>query len=639
MTLIKVFGFALALYLAIDSFGATPDPKHYVGSETCALCHKDIAATQAKTAMAMTWQGMVTSLLPATYHAQIAEQPDPALVTQVGRLNDRFEYSVAMPERPKVTLPIEVIMGGKRHVLGFLSRIQQLDGIPLQRPALIQTRYAWSDADNKLVLAPGCSPERPRSYQTAFGITLSPGYEARCLECHGRPATLGAGTQGGVRCETCHGPGSQHLQAVGKGIPGQGIVNPRRLSSDEGVEICAQCHVGLTKFSDPTPDDLLIANQVVALKSSECFIQSGKRMSCTTCHNPHKDAEDADELSIRACLSCHSMAAKPHAAICPVNASGACVGCHMPSKKLGSFHLVDHQIRVHPEQGVQSRKSDEGLRSEIRPVREFLRIIVAKNREQAEEAGQRLRQGEAFSRVARELSSATGLTGGYMGAKLLSELDPALASTASTLAYGQTSGIIEAGERWIILHRMPRDFKWEADQRQREAEVLRLGGDPAGALEKCQQALIAYPHFLRALTFMGMTFGKSGNPQRGIDVLRVATALYPNDAGAEFDLALILDELGHRTEAMEAYRRAVALDPDLVSAYAYLGRTLYSNEDLQGAINVFRQGLQVDPLSAELYYGLGLALTRHGNVSGAKRAIALASQIDPDVANGKKNPH
>ena len=304
--------------------------------------------------MATTWQGTVTSRLPATYHAQIAEGPDPALVTEVGRVGDHFEYSAAMPERPKVTLPIEVIMGGKRHVLGFLSRIQQLDGIPLQRPALIQARYAWSEAHNKLVLAPGCSPERPRSYQTAFGITLSPGYEARCLECHGRPDTLGAGKQGGVRCETCHGPGSQHLQAVGKGTPWQGIVNPKRLSTDEGIEICAQCHVGLTKFSDPTPDDLLIANQVVALKSSECFIQSGKRLSCTTCHNPHKDAENADESSIKACLSCHSTAVKPHAAICPVNASGACIGCHMPSTELQSFHLVDHQIRVHPEQGVQA---------------------------------------------------------------------------------------------------------------------------------------------------------------------------------------------------------------------------------------------------------------------------------------------
>jgi tetratricopeptide (TPR) repeat protein len=298
--------------------------------------------------------------------------------------------------------------------------------------------------------------------------------------------------------------------------------------------------------------------------------------------------------------------------------------------ELESFHLIDHQIRVHPEQGVQSPKNNEGLRSEIRPLREFLRVIVTNNREQAEEASQRLRRGEAFSKVARALSSTPGLTGGYMGAKSLSELDPTLASTASTLAYGQTSGIIETGERCMILQRMPRDFKWEANQRQREAEVLRLGGDLAGALEKSQQALMAYPHFLRALTFMGMTFGKSGNPQRGTEILRIATALYPDDAGAEFDLALLLDELGHRAEAKAGYRRAIALDPDLASAYAYLGKTLYSDEDLQGAIDVFRQGLQVDPLSAELYYGLSLALGRRGDASGAKRAIALATQIDPD---------
>src|SRR4051812_43437264 len=118
------------------------------------------------------------------------------------------------------------MVGGIRLGLGFLTRIYQLDGLPLQWPALIHVWHAWSEMHNKLVIAPGCSTEKPRSYHTALGIVLSPGYESRCLECHGRPNTLGAGKQGGVHCETCHGPGLQHLQAVNKGAPRQGIINP-----------------------------------------------------------------------------------------------------------------------------------------------------------------------------------------------------------------------------------------------------------------------------------------------------------------------------------------------------------------------------------------------------------------------------
>ncbi len=581
--------------------------------------------------MATTWQGAIAPWLPPAFHAQISEGRDPSLSSEIRRSGDRFVYSVAMLGRPAVTLPIEIMMGGQRHGLGFLSRVEQLDGIPLERSALIQARYAWSVSQNQLVLAPGCSAEKPRSYQTAFGLVLSPTYENKCLVCHGKPDTLGAGKDGGVRCESCHGPGWQHLQAVSKGTPRTGIVNPRNLSPDESIAICAQCHVGLTRFSDPSPDDLLVANQVLALKNSECFIQSGKALACTTCHDPHKNTADDLKTSIKACLGCHSTVARRRAAICPVNAVDACLGCHMPSVEMGPFHLVDHQIRVHPEQALKPPKNNEALRSEVRPLRMFLRIVVTKKRDEAEKASQRLANGETFSRVARDLSSATALVGGYMGAKWLSELDPAVAATALTLRYGQTSEIIAGGERWMILQRLPRDFKWQAAQLEQQAEALALSGDRAAALEKSQQALMIYPHFLRALTFLARTFVETGNPQRAADVLRVATALYPNDSGAEFELARVLNQLGHEAEAIEAYRRVIVLDPDRVSAYSDLGAALYANEDLQGAIDAFREGLQVDPLSAELYYRLSQALARQGKSSAAKQARALATRIDPDL--------
>jgi tetratricopeptide (TPR) repeat protein len=424
---------------------------------------------------------------------------------------------------------------------------------------------------------------------------------------------------------------------VSKGAPLQGIVNPKKLSADENISICAQCHVGLTKFSDPSPNDLLVANQVLALKNSECFIQSGKALTCTTCHNPHQDAPEDNEASVKACLACHSTVAKPHAAICPVSARSACLGCHMPSAKLGSLQFVDHQIRVHPEQGLPPLKKNEELRSQVRPLREFLRIIVTNNRGQAENATQRLTNGEAFSKVARDVSSATALAGGYMGPKWLSELDPSVAAVAATLAYGQTTGIIGVGERWMIVQRMPRDFKWQAGQLQEQAEALLTRGDSLAAIEKSQQALMIYPHFLRALTFLARTLGETGSPQRAADVLRIATVLYPNDAGAEFDLGRVLGRLGRQTEATEAYRHAIALDPELLPAYAYLGSALYTNEDLQSAIDVFRDGLQVDPLSAELYYRLSLALARQGNEPAAKRAAALATQSTLTLSSGHKN--
>lgn len=582
--------------------------------------------------MARTWQGKTTARLPAPFTAQVTEAP--GLSYEIHRTESGFQCSIALPGRSQTTLPVETIMGGSRHGLGFLIRIKDIDGMPLARPALVQSRYAWSLTQNKLLLAPGCSAAKPYTYESAVGLTLSPTFESKCLACHGQPDAAGpSGKTGGVHCESCHGPGSRHLLAVGKGHPRDGIINPARLTNEQSIAVCSQCHVGLARFSDPSPDDLLVANQVRALESSECFLQSGKAFSCTTCHNPHKDNLESDAMAVKACLGCHSATAKPHAAICPVNSTEQCIGCHMPSVEMGPLHLVDHVIRVHPEQGVPAHSSGPNLRSQWRPIGEYLRVIVTDTESDAVKAQERLARGDSFYNVAREMSTDyTAPIGGYLGHKNLADLgNSALADAAAALQYGQTSGAINANGRWEIVQRMPRDFRWQAEQLQREAEQRISRGDAAGAIEKSREALILYPHFLRALASISAVYMQSGNPKKAAEVLNVAAHLYPQDSGIAFALAQSLAVQGDREGAVKAYRHTIELEPDLVAAYANLGTIFIGQGELQNAVSAFQRGLQIDPLSGELYYGLSLALGRTGDTGGATRAMALARQLNPKL--------
>jgi predicted CXXCH cytochrome family protein len=593
--------------------------------------------------MAETWQGSSTDWLPSNFDADATEPPDPAASFKVFRRGGEFLWTTANPTLPTVTLPIEVIMGGRRHGIGFLSRIEEIGGIRLERPALIQNRYAWSFTREALVLAPGCSAARPRSFETAFGVVLSPTFESRCFACHGQPKVAGAGNSGGVHCESCHGPGSQHLQAISSGSPAHNIVNPGKLNAEESIGVCAQCHVGLTKFSDPSPDDLLIANQARAITSSECFIQSGKAFTCTTCHNPHGSSANDEARSIAVCLNCHSPRSIRHAAICPVNAREKCLDCHMPSVEMGPLHLVDHLIRVHPEQpasiGLQTANPTADRRSQIQPLREFLRIIVTDSRTAGEKAQLRLTRGEDFYTVAREMSvDASAPVGGYLGPKWLSQLDPLLTNEAVKLAFGQTTALISAGERSIILQRLPRDFKWQARQLQGQASASLARGDAKGAIEESQQALKIYPHFLRALTFIGTTLAENGNLRRGSEILSLATRLYPRDAKSLFELGVMRGALDQKTEELQAYNKALELEPDLLAVYPKLGMSLYSGGQEAQAVIVFRKGLQINPLSAELYHDLGLALMKRGDPAGGRRALALAAAIDPGYASGTSQP-
>ena len=583
--------------------------------------------------MANTWQGRLGSSLPPAFGAAEGD----GFTYEFARSGEAWTYSVNLPSGPGMTLPVETSLGGRRHGLGFLVSMRELDGLPLARPALIQARYAWSPEKKKLLLAPGCSNARPRSLESALGLVLSPTFESRCLDCHGQPNLLGSGKNGGVHCESCHGQGQSHLTAIGRGTPRQGIVNPARLSTEDSIAVCARCHVGLTRFSDPSADDLLIANQVRAIKTSECFRQSRNAFSCITCHDPHGDAEADDKRTVDTCLGCHSGEKKLHAAICPVNSKTGCIGCHMPATETGPLRLVDHLIRVHPEQEIQATSHPPELETRIRPVSEYLRMISTNSGQAAATARDRLNRGESFYAVAREVSvDRSAPIGGYLGLKALADLNRELPDEAARLGYGEIGQPMQSGTRWIILQRLPRDFRWDAEQLQLQAENLAARGDAQDAIEKSQAALMIYPQFLRAINFIGTTFAQSGNPKKAAEVLATAARLYPDDAKTQFALAATLGLLNDWKGAAEAYKRVISLEPDFTAAYVSLGMISYSSDDWQSAIKTFHEGLQIDPLSAELYYDLGLALTRSGDAAAGSNALTLARKLDPDLFERRK---
>jgi predicted CXXCH cytochrome family protein len=588
------------------------------GATDCGSCHPAIAASQAKTAMARTWQGVATSLLPVDYHGR-------ADAYEIARWRDGFLFSTVMPNGAKAALPVKVVMGGDRHGLSFLLSIDKLGGLPLERPALIEGRYVYNSPNHALAISPGFNSVQPSSYEDAFGRVLSPGFEEKCLTCHGEPGTRGAGAQGGVHCESCHGSGLEHAEAMRQGKP---------VAADRGADSCVRCHSGFSDRSDPVPKEVLVSSQVTAMRSSECFIQSGEALTCTNCHDPHRDRTTAEmeKVSVTTCLRCHSSEAKPQAALCPVNALGQCTGCHMPRVDQGVFHMTDHWIRVHPEQGIQAAKHDASLRSQMPPLREFLRLIVVDDRSKADSAAARIAKGEAFSDVAHDVSNdASASGGGYIGEMWLSKMEPKLSAAATKLGYGETSDMVDLGNRWTMLQRMPRDFKTDADTLFEQASALKAKGDVKAALAKDVEALRVYPYFLRALVFMGATLSEHGEVQKGSEVLAFAASLYPKDASAQFDLGLTLGALANHAGQIAAFRRAIDLDPDNIAVYESLGAALYSAGEWQSAIEVCHAGLRVDPLAAKLYFNLGLMLEQHGDAQGSKRARELAMEIDPGL--------
>ncbi len=632
---------AVLISFAIVALEAQDKPERFAGFDACARCHATIANSQGKTAMANSWRGSSGSFLPSHFNEQISEGNGRASY-QVRRVGDGVEFSVESSGKDRVTAPVEAMVGGNRHGISFLLRLDELGGIPIARPALIEARYALFHLGS-LVLSPGFLKE-PGDHEDELGRVLSPAFEERCLTCHGKPETAGAGKLGGIRCESCHGPASDHvesLSAMKASSEGSGKapkpIFPEHLAGARIMEACVQCHQGISTVthSDPMPEDVLVSSQVPALRNSQCFIQSGERITCTACHNPHDDATPVEQASVKVCLQCHSTSVRQHAAICPVNRTQGCVGCHMPTVQSNAFHLTDHWIRVQPslkqKTAVTITAGDDSLRTQVLPLRMFLRMIVVDGDAKAKAAVTRLVKGEAFSVVAHDLSEdPTAPGGGFVGDMKLADMNPKLATEAAKLAFGAYSEVIAVDAARIILYRMPRDFKWEADRLYLEAVDLNGRGDRAGAATKVQQALDIYPYLLRGLVLLGTTLAEAGDVTRATQILQFASETYPKDARTQFDYALTLGKQPARQ--IEVLRRAIEIDGDMVPAYQSLGAALYSTGQAAAAIDAFRQGLRADPLSALLYYDLGLALKEQGDRAGSERALVLAARLDPEIA-------
>lgn len=211
-----------------------------------------------------------------------------------------------------------------------------------------------------------------------------------CLNCHASSLNVVGGTlnryagapfaEGGVSCERCHGPGGEHIARVKSGMPkgGLAIVNPAKLDPEARDSVCWQCHLnGEARVfrngkdwrgyrpGERLSDSLTVfvreggnaATQVTShaedLARSACLRNSGGRMWCGSCHEPHSVPPVAKRAQwFRAkCEQCHSAQACTESKAARTQARDNCVGCHMPKTNAAdASHVVstDHSIPRRP---------------------------------------------------------------------------------------------------------------------------------------------------------------------------------------------------------------------------------------------------------------------------------------------------
>jgi len=327
---------------------SAPQPRRYAGAAACGNCHPAQFSQQSAS-------GHARSLVPAQQHPLAARFfPETPLVRKP---NFRFEFTpgkvrVSGKDAAALEAPIQWAFGAGDQAVTFVGRLDE--------DRYLEHHFSYYAAVRTLDATPGHRDLPAQSPAEALGLiyrTFDP--EARimtCFQCHStgrlslgpeleiQPAELG------VRCEACHGPGSLHVEAASQGRLAETrrlIDNPRRLPAAALNQLCGQCHRkpapsgAATDWNDPWN----ARHQPLYLSQSACFRRSAGKLSCLTCHHPHRPLQRNDAAYYNArCGACHQAVKHPPLKL----PAGNCIRCHMPEVRPHEhLRFANHWIGVY----------------------------------------------------------------------------------------------------------------------------------------------------------------------------------------------------------------------------------------------------------------------------------------------------
>ena len=315
-----------------------PEPAPYAGEARCEQCHRAVSRAVLASRHATTFARARDLSRVSLPQGPVADPGNPQVMHEFHREGQAIRLETRTGKQI-LRAVVDYAFGSLDHFTTFVGRDDQDRSVMLRMSAYESSQgLAWEPATG-LARQPADDGE-----YLGFRMVEGDGVQ-RCLACHTTSFRAVLDQSGPVAndrsigCERCHGPGGHHMEAVSVGFPDLAIPNPKTASASEINVICAHCH----GFPQP---DALAANrtnpawyrfQSVTMTWSRCYTESDGRLSCVTCHDPHRNVETSTALNEAKCLSCHAADPRPATKMVPVRGPDPLTGETTADNSRGSL--------------------------------------------------------------------------------------------------------------------------------------------------------------------------------------------------------------------------------------------------------------------------------------------------------------
>lgn len=640
---------------AVYLLGPGP-PADFAGSQACAACHQPEYDL---------WRGShhERALLPALEKNVLGDFND-AVFTHQGvtsrffRRDGRFFVHTEGPEGEMQDFEIQ-------YTIGYQPLQQYLVQFPGGR--LQSLTIAWDTEKRRwfhLYPDERIPPEDPLHWTGPLQ-----NWNYMCAFCHTTnlrknydPSTDTydtAWSEGTVGCETCHGPGSRHVEWAQSGRlaralkrDGYGLeVRLKAAGTEVQLNSCAPCHarrhVVAHGYSHGRPfldyfmpqlleeglyhPDGQILDEVYEYGS---FLQSRmyrEGVKCTDCHDPHR--LEVHSRGNDLCASCHLPETydSPAHHFHPVDSPGAlCVECHMPSR---TYMVVDprrdHSFRVpRPDLSVKLGTPNACNQCHADETPEWAADWVV--RWYGPKRAQDPHYGEILAAAWRGAPEATADL-----ARLASDENlPSIVRASVVQILGRRDGSEAAGALQAAA-RDPADLVRIAAAAAMDVLPLRERLEVAAPLleDPVRAVRVEAARVLAAVPAGQFSQDQARTFQAALKEYEAAQLTAAEQPAAHLNLGIVYADLGRAEDAERAYRRALRLEPAFVPALANLAQLYNRLGRNPEAERLLREVVKLEPDYGEGHYSLGLLLAEDpGRLAEAEVHLARAAELIPERA-------